>query len=224
MAKLLVQDLIESVQRELSQIAGVATNVYGTPRTLQHIQDAYLELIEEFGDRTLQKYHDVTLDGTTGVIDADLAPQFPDDHVINRFEDVLVVWLEGSNRGLPVLPPKMNVRTITGDTARYIEANVTENRPFMCYPVEATGDLVVLTRDYPVLPLTEESYVYIDALLITYRAAYLYAEDDATAVGAISKFEKLYEQRKMQLKSANNNQAVLLDPRMGSVPDQWMER
>ena len=224
MAKLLVEDVIESVQKELSQIAGVATNVYGTPRILQHIQDAYLELIEEFGDRTLQKYHDVTLDGTTGVIDADLAAQFPDDHIIDRFEDIIAVWLDGSNRPLPILPAKMNVRLITGDTARYIEANPTTQRPFVCYPITATGDLVVLTRDYPILPLTEASYIYIDAPLVIYRAAYLYAEDDATAVGAIGKFEKLSEQRKMQLKNANNNQGVLLDPRMGSVPDQWMER
>lgn len=220
MARLLVSDIVEAVQAELSQVTGTATNIYGTPRMIKHIEDAYITLIDEFGDRTLKKVYDVALDGTTGVIDADLVPT-QDNHEINRFEDILFVWPDGTDRQLAVLPPNMNPAIVTDGEARYIEANDTTNRPFMCYPITATGDFQVMARAYPVLPLTEESYIYIDRMLITYYAAYLYAEDDATAVGAIGKFKGLAEQRQMQLKNASSNQRVRLDPRSANATNEW---
>jgi len=221
MARILVSDLVEEVQRELSQVEGTVTNLYGTPRTIQHIQDAYLSLIEEFGDDALYEYNDATLDGSTGIIDADLTTTL-DNHVIDRWEDIIHVWNDGSNRPLDIVPPRTNIRNITGDTARYIAGNTTEFRPFRCYPITAANDVVVYSRAHPTLPITEDSYIYIDRLLVTYYAAYLYTQDDASVPGQVDKFERLYEQRLKQIKSARNNQPVKLDPR-SSVHDSWTE-
>ncbi len=223
MARLLVSEIIEEVQTQLSQVVGTSTNLYGTPRTLQHIQDAYLELIDEFGDRNLIEYNNKTLNGTTGVITTDLVSAL-DNHEINRFEDILAVWLTDHNSPLPIVPPRINIRTIEDGDARYLDANITALRPFKCYPITATNTIVVMSRAHPELPLAEDSYVYIDRLLLVYRAAYLYAEDDATAPGQITKFEKATERRIRQLKASNNNQAILLDGRRGSIPTAWDTR
>lgn len=223
MARILVSDLITEIQTELSQVTGTVTNLYGTPRILQHIQDAYLALIADFGDRVLSEYHDVTLDGTTGVIDADMTTTL-DNHEINRFEDIIHVWLEGRNDPLPIVPPRMNVRNITSGGARFIDANDTANRPFKVYPITSDDNLVVLARAYPELPLTEDSYIYIDRLLVTYYAAYLYAQDDAASPGQVDKFERLYNDRLRQLTNESNNQPIQLDPRSYNDTSTWHER
>ena len=223
MARILVSDLVEEIQRELSQVEGAVTNLYGTPRTIQHIQDAYLSLIEEFGDDVLYEYFDGTLDGTTGVIDDDLTTAL-DNHVIDRWEDIIHVWNDGEDKPLPIVPPRMNIRNIEGGNTRYIASNDTQYRPFKCFPLTADHDVVILARAYPELPLEAESYIYIDRLLVTYYAAYLYAQDDASVPGQVDKFERLYEQRLKQLKSVRNNQPVLLDPRSGSNTNTWNER
>lgn len=207
MSRLLVSDIVSEVQTELSQVAGAVTNLYGTPRTIQHIQDAYLALIEEFGDRDLISFSKETLDGSTGVIDTNLTTALS-NHSISRFEDIINVWVDGEDCPLPILPPNLNVYNITGDTPKFVTNNSTTARPFKIYPLAATGDVVVQHRAYPDLPLDEESYIYIDRLLIVYYAAYLYAQDDAASPGQIDKFERLFNDRLRNVKRINNNQAV----------------
>jgi hypothetical protein len=66
-------DIVKAVIVELSQVPGIATQVYAADRILQYVQDAFLLEIEEiWWPQYMQYFGPVALDGTTGIIVSDL--------------------------------------------------------------------------------------------------------------------------------------------------------
>ncbi|HEY4383136.1 MAG TPA: hypothetical protein VGN34_01490, partial [Ktedonobacteraceae bacterium] len=175
----IVQDIVNAVITELSQVPGVATQIYSAGRIQQYVQNAFLLEFEDEWWADYMTYAEAGLDGITGHLTNDLVgPLGP----ITEWRDIYCVWPKGRNRKLRELPQSMNPTSISGGTvAVYMAPDYTAAaRPMMVYPITTTGSIVALARQRPELPLDLLDKVYIDALLLQYDAAWMYCVDDGT--------------------------------------------
>ena len=65
-----VGDIVNAVINELSQVPGIATQIYASGRILQHVQDALLLEFEEICWPDYMRIGPMPLDGTTGLLAA----------------------------------------------------------------------------------------------------------------------------------------------------------
>src|SRR3954469_20758725 len=98
----LVSDIVNAVINELSQVPGVATQIYASGRIQQHVQDALLlEMEEMWWPDYMAWIGPIALDGTTGSLTADLVGPLA---TIKEYRDLAAVFPSSSNRKLRELP------------------------------------------------------------------------------------------------------------------------
>jgi hypothetical protein len=219
-------DIVKAVLVELSQVPGIATQVYAADRVLQYVQDAFLLEIEEmWWPEYMQYFGPIALDGVTGIIVSDLVGPISS---ITQYGDIAKVWPEGSNVSLKQLPPNTNPTVFVGGTGggnargAFMSADyTTPNRPFRVWPMDSTGNVVVWARQRNTLPLGNNDLIHIDSLLIQYDAAWMYCVDDGTVPAQCAKYQGLAQQRRKQVKSAANLQPLPLDARYPADTNQW---
>lgn len=205
-------DIAKDVIVELSQVPGLATQLYATGRILQHIQDAYqFEIIDHWWPEYME-YFLVPVDGTSGRLAEDLVGPISS---INKYEDVAIVWPEGDNRRLRQLPTNINPTLYQGHRSfSYMSPdNIDNARPFRVWPTTSVGNVVVWARQHSDVPMDKTTNIWLDRLLMTYDAAWMYCVDDGTIPAQVQKFQMLAAKRRQQLLASNNVQPVELDPR-----------
>jgi hypothetical protein len=209
----LVSDVVNAVINELSQVPGIATQIYASGRILQHVQDALLLELEEMWWPDYMTYiGPIALDGTTGRLTADLVGPLA---TIREYRDIAAVYPSTSNRKLRELPQSMNPMVLTsGLSTYYIAPDYTvAARPFRVYPPDSTIGVVVWARQRPVLPLDTSDTLYIDQLLLQYDACWMYAVDDGTIPAQVNKFQVLAQNRRRMIKAGYAQHPIALDPR-----------
>lgn len=214
-------DIAKDVIVELSQVPGLATQIYASGRILQFIQDAYaFEIIDHWWPEYMHHFI-VGVDGSTGRLTADLVGPIS---TINRYEDIAVVWPEFDNRRLRSLPTNVNPQVLmTNGRMMYMSPDSTvEARPLRVWPAESTGNIVIWARQHSEMPMNVASKIWLDRLLMTYDAAWMYCVDDGTVPAQVQKYQMLAAKRRQQLMSADNQQPVELDPRYPSMLDASM--
>jgi len=215
----IVSDITNAVINELSQVPGIATQIYASGRILQHIQDALLLEIEEIWWPDYMTYiGPIPLDGTTGRLTQDLVGPLAS---ITEYRDIASVFPVNSNRKLRELPQSINPFTLTsGRGAMYLAPDyTTPARPFKVFPPDSTVDVVVWARQRPKLPLAQTDRLYIDQLLLQYDATWMYCVDDGTIPAQVNKFQVLATNRRRMIKASLSQHSLELDPR---YPDQQM--
>jgi hypothetical protein len=216
----LVSDIVSAVITELSQVPGIATQIYSADRILQHVQDAFLLEFETFWWPDYCAYiGPIALDGTTGSLTADLAGPLGN---VNEYRDVGAVWPSDSSRKLRELPQGINPFTLTGGNSTggwYITPDSTTNRPFKVFPITSTGSVVVFARQRPTLPLATTDTLRIDSLLLQYDAAWMYTVDDGTVPAQVNKFQTLAANRRKAVYASYAQHPLDLDPRMPMYGD-----
>jgi len=220
MAGTLARDIVSDVIVELSQVPGVATQLYASGRIMQHVQDAYqLEIDGNIWWPGYMVYVTSTLDGTTGRLTSDLIGPIS---TIDSYEDVLIVWPSGSNRKLRELPQSINPFTLqSGPGPLYMSPDMAvAARPFRVWPPNSTGEVVVFGQQHTALPFDNSTTVYIDRLLLTYDAAWMYCVDDGTVPAQVQKFQVLATKRRQQCLSLLNQHPLELDTRYPSALDE----
>lgn len=212
MAGTSIGDIVADVITEISQVPGVATQIYSADRIRQFVQNAWLLEINEIWWPTYMMVQTVGVDGSTGAIIADLKGpiSFVDD-----YEDIQSVFPEGSNRKLKELNQSVNPTISTGGTGPwYLKPDYTyAHRPFKVYPPTSTGNVVVVARQKHDLPFTTDTVVYLDRLLLMYDACWMYTVDDGTVPAQVNKFQMLAGNRRKQLKAGFAQHPLELDPR-----------
>jgi hypothetical protein len=209
----LVSDIVSAVITELSQVPGVATQIYASGRILQHVQDALLlELEEMWWPDYMTWIGPIALDGTTGRLTADLVGPLA---TIKEYHDIAAVCPADSNRKLRELPQSINPFVLTSGFGPWYMAPdyTTPARPFKVYPPSATISVVVWARQRPTLPLATTDTVYIDRLLLQYDACWMYCVDDGTIPAQVNKFQVLAQNRRRMIKASFGQQPLELDPR-----------
>jgi len=210
-----VDDIVRAAITELSQVPGQATQIYSTPRMQQYTQNAVLLEFEEMWWPQLLGYQTVGIDPATGVPIADLKGPIG---YVDEWSDILSVFPEGSNRQLPVWTNRGNPYTLGNTSGRplYISALATiPHRPFSVWPLGYSGNVVVLYRQRPALPMSGTDKIYLDRLLILYDVCWMYAVDDGTIPAQVNKFQVLAANRRKRVKASYNTHPILLDPAQG---------
>ena len=213
----LVSDIVSAVITELSQVPGIATQIYSAGRIQQFVQDAFLIEFDSFNWPPYLFYSDpIPLSGTDGRLTVDLAgPLGP----VDDYADVVAVWPENSQRKLTALPDGMNPNALNGAHRMHIAPDYAVlHRPFRVYPMNAAGSVVVRAMQRPALPFAKNSPIYMDGLLLQYDACWMYAVDDGTVPAQVQKYQMLAAQRRKVVQANFSSQPIDLDGRYGSLP------
>ena len=209
----LVSDIVNAVINELSQVPGIATQIYSAGRIQQHVQDALLLELEEMWWPDYMTYiGPIPLDGTTGSLTQDLVGPLA---TITEYRDVAAVYPENSNRKLRELPQSINPLSIrNGMNTWYVAPDYgTPGRPFKVYPGDSTTSVVAWCRQRPKLPLSLTDKVYIDQLLLQFDACWMYCVDDGTIPAQVNKFQVLAQNRRRMVKAGYSQHPLELDSR-----------
>lgn len=210
MAGTSIGDIVADVITEISQVPGVATQVYSQDRIRQFVQNAWLMEIDEIWWPEYRWIQTVAIDG--GILQDDLiGPISP----IDDWPDIQAVYPEGSNRKLRELPQSVNPTALIGGlNAWYITPDYTNaHRPFRVFPTNSTGNVTVVARQRHALPFTTATVQYLDRLLLLYDACWMYTVDDGTVPAQVNKFQMLAGNRRKRLLAGYAQQPLQLDPR-----------
>jgi hypothetical protein len=214
----LVKDVVNAAINELSQVPGIATQTYSSNIIRQFVQNAYTFEIDELWWPQYMYYQQVAIDGTTGLLAADLKGpiSFVDDYT-----DIAAVWPEGSNRKLREMSPGINpYTTMSAGRAMYLAPDMTTpHRPFKVFPANSTGNVVVWARQSTPTPFGDNDSLYLDQLLLMYDACWMYATDDGTVPAQVNKYQMLAVKRRNRLKAALAQHSLELDPRVAGGTD-----
>lgn len=213
-----VGDVVNAVITELSQVPGIATQLYASGRIRQHVQDAIQLEENEMWWPQLMYYQLVPLTGVNGILALDLKGpiSFVDDYT-----DIAAVWPEGSNRKIAELPQSVNPFNLTSTafTPTFISADATfPHRPFKVWPESSTGNVIVWARQSTSIPVADTTALHIDNLLLVYDACWMYCVDDGTVPAQVNKFQVLAVKRRKQIKAATLQAPLQLDPRFPADP------
>lgn len=211
----LAQDIVNAVITELSQVPGIATQIYSAGRILQHVQDAFLMEFEDFWWPDYLFYSDpIPLDGITGKLTLDvIGPLGP----VTEYRDIKVAWPSNWSRPLREVPQSINPFAFhAGSDGRawYMMPDYTApNRPMKVFPSSASGSVIMQARSRPALPFGMTTKLYLDQLLLQYDAAWMYTVDDGTVPAQVNKFQVLATNRRKMVKASFGQQPLELDPR-----------
>lgn len=208
-----VSDIVNAVINELSQVPGIATQIYSAGRIQQHVQDALLLELEEMWWPDYMTYlGPIPLDGTTGALTMDLVGPLA---TITEYRDIAAVFHGSSNRKLRELPQSINPMLLRDGLGSYYIAPdyAVPARPFKVYPSNSTVAVVVWARQRPKLPLAMSDKVYIDQLLLQLDACWMYCVDDGTIPAQVNKFQVLAQNRRRMIKAGYSQHSLELDPR-----------
>lgn len=220
MAGTVVRDIVNAVIVELSQVPGIATQIYSAGRIRQFVQDAYQMEIDELWWPRYMVWQTVPLDPLTGMLMADI--QGPISFV-DEYEDIRAVFPVGSSRQIPEFPLGLNPTSMQSGSRFYMTPDYTvAHRPFKILPSGASN-VVVHARQNTPLPLSDDTVVYIDSLLLQFDAAWMYCTDDGTVPAQVNRFQMLAQKRRQRLIAALAQQPMLLDPRFPTGVDTLVD-
>jgi hypothetical protein len=209
MAKL--SQLISRTADRLSMAAGTGVQVYAEDRIAEMIQHKFDVLFTEVFWPQFSSWTTYTLDGTLGVVTADLTD------VVKRFEDIRVVYPENSNTALTKLTAlTTNPNTLSGTSPIHYESLNTSasnkiTKVFNIWPKASTGNVDINYRTKPDT-FTSNTEIDFDDQALILGATFDYLEDDGTNPNATQKFQLLFESRVKQLKNELNSGPISLDP------------
>ena len=223
MALPVVGDVVSDVITELSQVPGIATQLYASGRIRQHVQDAIQLELDEMWWPNLMHYQRVALDGVSGLLAADLQGPLG---FIDDYTDIAVVWPDGSNRPIKELPQSINPFNLTSTAFSpiFMSPDATiPHRPVKFWPVDSPGSVVVFARQSPSIPVSDSTPFYLDRLLITYDACWMYCVDDGTVPAQVNKFQMLAVARRKKVKASYAQHPLQLDPRFPADPTLFQD-
>ena len=212
MAAPVVQDVVKAAITELSQVPGLATQIYATPRLQQFVQNAFLLEVEEMWWPMLMWYQNVAIDPATGLLAADIAGPVSG---VDEYGDVAAVYRDGTNDKINELPQSINPFALMGSGGvRFISADSTiDHRPFRVWPSGVSGNVAVWARQRPSMPMALTDKVYLDPLLLLFDACWMYTVDDGTVPAQVNKYQVLAANRRKKMLARYSQHPVALDTR-----------
>jgi len=210
-------DCVQEIIKQMSMVPGTSVQVYAEDIIASYFQSAFDEIFDTYFWPNYSSWQTFTLDGSIGIPNADI------DSYVKRIEDIGVMLIGGTDRELKALPSQTNPFLITGTTPRFFDAYPTlPNRVFRVYPAESTGTVVCYVRTKPD-DFIPTSSIKLDKWLPIFKAAWLYAEQDAANPGQAQVFQARYESRLSQvLGNIIGSKFIPFDPQAGvGIPTEW---
>lgn len=156
-----------------------------------------------------------TLDGTTGVVTADLTTK------IKRYQDIRFVWYKDDKTPLPRIGTRDNPNNVKRMS---IVAYGVGGKIFRIYPLNTTGNLTIAYRTLPTLPENEDDVIDFDRDLIILGSAYDYLNGLGTNPSEEEKLLTFFNNRYDQLKKIIESGDVYLgDNTTSFTSGDWQE-
>ena len=200
--------LINRVTIRLSQVNGAGVQIYSEDRIAEMIQHKFDVLFDEAFWPQFSTWQQWTLDGTLGVVTADLTD------TLKRLTDIQVLYRSDSSTPIPLLSSTTNPYAFSGLTPLGYEGNTNAAKVFTIWPKTSTGTVTARIRTQPD-PFDPDDEVDFDDQALILGATWDYLEDDGTNPNATQKFQALAESRVNQLESALSSAPIALNTFVG---------
>lgn len=194
-----LSELVQKVITNLSMYQGTATQKYAEDRISEMIIQLFYRLYEDRFWAGSTHWYKYTLTGVDGVCAEDVSKDFTD------FYDICSISTEDNPKyTLKKLHNSTNPYLITGDTPAYYIPSKDPKKVFSIVPFTATGTIYVYARTKP-QEFYPETIIPFDSIALIYGVCYEYCADDGNSSSQIQKFEKLFNDRMIQLTNLDNS-------------------
>src|SRR6478735_4074980 len=137
---LTLRQAIDKTLDRISLATGSDTQTYSELPIKQMIQHKFDALFDEHWWPQFRFEGQFTLDGSTGVITADISSD------IRRYDDIRYVWHDKDSRPLPRAPGLVNPTSLK---RKCIAPVGLPDKLFKVYPATTTGDVYLVGRSHP---------------------------------------------------------------------------
>lgn len=210
-----VTDAINRILRLLSQVSGENVQLYAEDRVIDMLQSSYDTLFDKLWWPHRMRSTTVALNGTSGEATTNIT-------TLLRFEDIKNIYRVGESRPLPEVPLNINPATLTGTIARCYGPTITTGKIFKCFPIEATGSVIVEHRTKQD-PFADDVAVEIDfdVDLLVFNAVYEYLEDDGTNPGATEKYRNKFNDKFRDAFKKYGTRIIPFRRGVPRIPSDW---
>lgn len=211
-----IEQLINRIETEVSLAAGLDVQV--------HAEDALLAILRRYYNKFFEYAwwddylitETFTLDGTTGLITADISAK------ILSMRDIHSVFYDSDPKPLPRKQNNVNPSLIA---RRCISPTPDATKVFKVWPVDTTGDVHVtyrtkLTDAVWETPLVETEINMDDELLVT-AVAYDYLTTEGSNDADAEKFKQATISRLSELTKGDLNGPISKTSQSVSYPTRW---
>ena len=196
MSGITLTNLTQAVIEEIGEVSGTSVQTYSEDRIERKVKQAFRFVLKKFWWPEYMKWYSATIDGSTGVINANLIDKTEAEI---RFEDIRVILPEKATTPLALLPNTIIPTEITGNNAKYFESlhnsHVNfEDRIIQFWPKAVSTVVNIHAMEVP-NPIIGETKLYLDEDLLTHGAAWLILETEALNPDAANTAQVMFDNR-----------------------------
>ena len=206
--------IVTKVLQRLALVEGLDAQIYAEPRIQLAVQHKFDLLFREYWIPEYTTWQEeMTLDGASGVVTADLSTRIKD------FRDLHSVFHEGSYKPLPMAPLSTRDADINYPSIRQLGTNPT--KWFKILPTNTVGKVWISYRTKPDDFEEDGDEIHMDTQLLLLGTCWDVLEDDGTNPGASDKFRVLFQDALAQFNRQQFN--IPLDAKLptGAVWNRW---
>lgn len=205
---ILFGQIIQKVLQRLALVEGLDAQIYAEPRIQLAVQHKFDLLFREYWIPEYTTWQEeMALDGTNGVVTADLSTRIKD------MRDLHSVFHEGSSKPMPLAPRNVRDIDISYPSIRQLATNKT--KWFKVLPASTSGKVWISYRTKPNDFEKDGDEIHMDTQLLLLGTCWDVLEDDGTNPGASDKFRILFQDALSQYNRQQHN--LQIDANMSTM-------
>lgn len=204
------RDLVKAVTTNLGEVAGTGVQAYSEDRILEVVVQTFNLVWGKYAWDQYTDWSQRTLDGTLGIITADLSD-------VRSHEDIINVFPATSDVPLPKMNRSRNPFLLQGTSVRFWSSLPSNSayyatRRLQFWPKSATGDVVIQHRIYPVNKTGANDPCYLDFDLMTYATSWQMLSGEGTNPAASATQQALFDMKYRDLMNLFAGQPIEAQP------------
>lgn len=219
-------EAVEDTIRRLSEIPGLATQVYSEERIVRLLNSAFKFLRSHCDWPELMTWHTRTLDGTTGKV----TQRIP--NVLGP-KDLKFIYPVSSDQKLAILPSTINPNNLAaGNQPRWVQLLGVVDDPlqtdgkflFRLWPSQSVGDINILVKSNRVWAASDlNSELWLDDEALILHACVRETSSDGANQAEQADFAEQLKDRMKQITRENTNLPTDINPGSTTTPYNWFD-
>jgi|TARA_R100000501_G_C2598804_1_gene96543 hypothetical protein len=208
------ETIVSETITDLHLVDGTGVQQYGEDIVASKVQATFDMIFTKMWVKEYLEWFTRTLDGTNGHFTVQLT-------TIREFDDIRVVFVDGTERQVLELPDEINPNNLVGTSVLYREADTDDNYGRVVFwPKTATTIVDLQARIHPG-ELTADDSVYVDKLALKFGTIWQVLEVDGDNPNAAAMYQRLFEARIKQLTKKGSGKIPLNGRSDPAWPTQW---